>query len=205
MSWKVRHEGSPQWVEAPSLEAVLEGMQDGQWETSDEVMGPGETVWTPIESHPLLADAAAELEPAPPRLHEDEARLDMNAIIDVTLVLLIFFILTATYIAFQTKLDTPNLQAGEVGKEISQADVDTKMIHVKVTLENGKPVTRVGEEVVAPEKLEAKLASLVSQTHRTILLLESERKVPTGAVVAVQDAARGANMERVYRLIQPTK
>jgi biopolymer transport protein ExbD len=205
MSWKVRHQGSPQSVEAPSLAAVVEGLQDGQWDTTDEVMGPGETTWTPIEGHPQLEEIAAEIEPPPPRLHEDEARLDMNAMIDVTLVLLIFFILTASYVALQAKLDTPQLNQGDPGRAVSVKQADETMIKVSVKLENGKPTTRIEDREIDPKNLEAELSKVMRNSRKTIVLLDTDREVPTGAVVAVQDAAAGAGVQKICRLMPPKK
>ena len=53
MTWKIRHEGSPRSVEGLSAAQVVEGLQDGQWETTDEVMGPQDRNWVAIESHPV--------------------------------------------------------------------------------------------------------------------------------------------------------
>src|SRR5438309_2332588 len=47
MSWKVRHQGSPQHAEVASTEEIGQGIQDGAWEPTDEVMGPGEGVAVP--------------------------------------------------------------------------------------------------------------------------------------------------------------
>ena len=55
----------------------------------------------PIEAHPQLAEIAFDLEPPRPMHHPEATSLDMNALIDVCLVLLIFFIMTATYAAVQ--------------------------------------------------------------------------------------------------------
>src|SRR5262249_51851481 len=87
-----------------TLPQILEGLRDGMWEPTDEVMGPGDRAWVPIENHPQLAEVVADLEPSPPPQHEDETHLDMNALIDVCLVLLIFFMLTTSYVAAVQKL-----------------------------------------------------------------------------------------------------
>ena len=52
MSWKIRHEGSPDAVEGLSLAEVVEGLQDGRWEPTDEVMGPEDAEWVPIPEVP---------------------------------------------------------------------------------------------------------------------------------------------------------
>jgi biopolymer transport protein ExbD len=199
MSWKVRHEGSPQAVEGLSAEQVLEGLQDGVWEPTDEVMGPGETEWTALENHPQFAEAAAEIEPPPPRHVEDEAKIDMNPLIDVVLVLLVFFILTTTYAALQARLDTPRLHVGEEVKVVTDKQVEESMILVTIGMEDGKPVTKVQGQTVHPDNLKAELRRYVRQTQHTILMLKTERNVPFGAVAQVQSAAAGAGVTKLLR------
>src|SRR5687768_11186452 len=96
-TWKMRHEGAPQSVEGLTAELIVEGVQEGQWEPTDEVMGPGESDWKSLETHPHFAEAMAAYDPPMSPPLPDETRLDMNPLIDVALVLLIFFILTTTY------------------------------------------------------------------------------------------------------------
>ena len=105
--WKVRHQGSPTALTDMSLPQVAEGLANGRWEPTDEVMGPDDQDWVPIEGHPRLEEIAADLEPPPPRHYDDETRLDMNALIDVCLVLLIFFNLTTSYAVLQKRMEAP--------------------------------------------------------------------------------------------------
>ena len=72
MSWKVRHEGSPRAVEGLTPEQVLEGLRDGHWAPTDEVIGPQDAGWVRLEDHPQFAEAAEELEPEPASAHVDE-------------------------------------------------------------------------------------------------------------------------------------
>jgi biopolymer transport protein ExbD len=202
MTWKIRHEGSPRSIEGLTLAEVLEGLQDGLWEPTDEVQGPDDTDWVAIENHPLLAEAAADLEPPPPRTYDDETRLDMNALIDVCMVLLVFFILTTSYAALQKRLMLPNVTGGEAGiPVVTEKDVADQMIHVTVRMEDGKPVYRVEKNAVSEESLLTALKGFVKKTSRTRLLLEHDADVPHGAVVTVQDAAQGAGMDRVLLLV----
>src|SRR5215470_14887440 len=124
MNWRIRHEGSPRAVEGLTSSEVAQGLMDGQWEPTDEVMGPQEQQWVAIENHPQFADLAMDLEPPPPPHRPDETTLDMNPLIDVCLVLLIFFILTTTYAAVQKILDTPSVQAKDTDKRLRQATPD---------------------------------------------------------------------------------
>jgi len=202
MSWKVRHEGSPSAVEVPSAQQVLEGMNDGLWETTDEVRGPSDTAWTALESHPTFAEAAAEIEPKPPHHYDDETHLDMTALIDVCLVLLIFFILTTSYAALQSRIDSPDIDTDKKGYlVITKEQVANQMIHVTVKMEGDKPVIRIEDKVVEEHRLAAIFSRIVRSTGHTTLLLEAEPKVPHKVTVAIQVAAREANMKNVLRLV----
>ena len=203
--WKVRHEGSPTALGDLTLTQVAQGLADGHWEPTDEVMGPNDTTWVAMESHPQLAEIAADLEPPPPRVYDDETRLDMNALIDVCLVLLIFFILTTSYAVLQKRLEAPGVTANRLGPAvITKEKVSQQMISVTLKMDNGKPVIKVEEQVVEPARLESELRKYVNSTHKTQLLLEHDDDVPQHAVVEVLDAAKGAGMEKVS-LVVPEK
>jgi biopolymer transport protein ExbD len=196
--WKLRHQGSPTAMSDLTLAQVADGLADGRWEPTDEVMGPNDASWVPIESHPQLAEIAAELEPPPPHHYDDETRLDMNALIDVCLVLLIFFILTTSYAVLQKRLEAPGVSAEKVGPPVvSKAKIEQQMVHVIVRMENGKPVFQVEQQVVEPDRLEYELSRFLKATKKTQLLLEAEYDAPQSALVSVLDAAKGAGMEKV--------
>ena len=199
MTWTIRHAGSPRSVEGLTSAQVLEGLQDGLWESTDEIMGEGDTAWAPIEVHPQFEELAAEIEPPAPPRREDETRLDMNSLIDVCLVLLIFFILTTSYATLQKVLDMPNVSQQKI-KGIPQrtkAEVAQFTISVEARQENGKPVIRVEGKVTEPEKLVSALSDFVKSKRVTDVLLEASDDVDWGTVVAVQDAAKGAGVTRV--------
>jgi biopolymer transport protein ExbD len=206
-SWRIRHEGSPRSVDDLSLAQVLEGMQDGLWEATDEVMAPGESTWVAIENHPLLADAAADLEPPQPRTYDDETRLDMNALIDVCLVLLIFFMLITSYSILQKRLEQPQITPDDPSKMkvVRDKDVTEQMLSVKVTMKNDQPEIQLEGKVVSVDQLEDALARAKAGTTKTDLLLESDYEVPHGVIVAIQDAASGARLSRVHQVMPGTK
>ena len=230
MSWKVRHEGSPQSVEVPEPADIVRGLQDGLWEPTDEVMGPENTHWVALENHPAFAEVVLDLEPPPPRLQEDETRLDMNALIDVCLVLLIFFILTTSYAALQKMLDLPSITSNkdQGPPKVTQERVDRTMIKVEVQMENrtengikgSAAVVKVEGQEVAVIKVDAepgKPGPLVSPTSRlalvqalarykkasdkTEILLNYSPSVPNGIVVAIEDAGRQVEIAHVHILV----
>jgi biopolymer transport protein ExbD len=203
--WKLRHEGSPSAVGDLTLAQVAEGLADGRWEPTDEVMGPNDATWVPIENHPQLEEIAADLEPPPPRVYDDETRLDFNALIDVCLVLLIFFILTTSYAVLQKRLEAPGVSADKVGPPVvTKEKITQQMVHVIVRMENGKPVFQVEEQIVDASRLEYELSKYLKATKKTQLLLEVEYDAPQSAMVAALDAAKGAGMEKVS-LVLPEK
>jgi biopolymer transport protein ExbD len=199
MSWKVRHEGSPRTIEGLSLEQVLEGLREGQWEPTDEVMGPGDTTWRALENHPQFAEVAADLEPPPPRTYDDETRLDMNALIDVCLVLLIFFIITTSYAALQMRLEAPGVSKDKIKgiPTLTKKKLDEQAIRVAIKMQGDKPVILVEDEAVEEARLVAKLRSFVGKSGKTIMSLECEDNVPHKTMAAVLSAARGAGVDKV--------
>jgi biopolymer transport protein ExbD len=205
MTWKIRHQGSPRSVAGLSLPEVIEGLQDGVWDPTDEVMGPDDSDWEPIENHPALAEIAADLEPPPAKLHEDETRLDMNPLIDVALVLLIFFILTTSYAALQKVIDMPvNSSKNENAplRVVPKVQVAELMIKVEARMKDGQKVIKVEDEVVDERYLRATLTRFVKATRKTNLLIDA-KGVDLGTVVAIQDAAKGAGFSMVYLLTEP--
>lgn len=62
MPWKLRHEGSPRELGELTLAQIVEGLRDGLWEPTDEVMGPTDSAWQAIENHPALAEVAEDIE-----------------------------------------------------------------------------------------------------------------------------------------------
>ncbi|HKI30546.1 MAG TPA: biopolymer transporter ExbD [Gemmataceae bacterium] len=208
MSWKVRHEGSPRSVEGLSAGQVVRGLLDGHWAPTDEVMGPQDQSWVAIENHPTFAEAAMELEPPEAKTYDDETRLDMNALIDVCLVLLVFFILTTSYAALQRLIEMPGMSTERLrgAPKITKELVDRLMIKVEVRMSRGadgpeKPVIKVEGETVDKDQLRAALTRYVDKTRKTELLIDHQAMVPYGTIIAIQDAAAGAGIKIVHILV----
>ncbi len=197
MSWKVRHEGSPRSVEAVTPEQIAQGLEDGLWEPTDEVLPPGESTWTAIENHPLFSEVVADLDLTPAKKLDEGTHLDMTALIDVCLVLLVFFILTTGYAALQKMLELGRLTVEKDSgvKVVTQEQVQKLMLQVSVRMENGKPVMRLEDEVIKPEELPSRLAEMVRKTRKVNLLVKHDDDVPWGSVVPISDAAKAAGIQ----------
>jgi biopolymer transport protein ExbD len=209
MSWQLRHEGSPSVLKDLSLQQIVDGLRDGQWETTDEVLGPGDNTWRKIDAHPQLADLAEELMAPSPVRHEEPSSIDMNALIDVCLVLLIFYMITTAYAALvqktvpleMTKLDSKGIPVVRID------EAKKKMIFVKAYHENGKPVVLVEKlrlrDVLAADdatidagKLRDALAPYVKTDHKTEVLLEAY-DISWENTIQIQDGARAAGIQRI--------
>ena len=201
MNWRIRHQGSPRSVDGLTLEEVAQGLQDGQWEPDDEVMGPNEREWVAIENHPQLEELAADLEPPLRSPEVDETRLDMNPVIDVALVLLVFFMLTASYAAIQRVLEMPSGARKASGRLVYSPDQVRELL-IKVTArpgENGETVYQVETEPVDEKYLRHAIAKYVKEKGRTELVIDA-KGVEWASVVAIQDAAQGAGVTRALYL-----
>ena len=203
MSWKVRHQGSPQYVEV-TLQQLVHGLQDGQWEGSDEVVGPGEKVWTPIEKHHLLEETFSEIEEIERESHKEpedleEQRIDMNPLIDVCLVLLVFFILATTLRVLEKVLNMPQNKGDALGKirEVNEEQVKEFMIQVHAYREGPRQVVKIGETEVPQDDLERALRRFVRETRKNELVIDA-KDVEWGLIVRIIDAAAGARIQKVH-------
>lgn len=204
--WKVRHQGAPQAIENLSLEQVVEGLQEALWEPSDEVQGPGEATWTAIESHPQLADAAAEIEPPEPAHPRDETHLDMTPLIDVCLVLLVIFILTSIYAISTRRQNMPPVQDNaQIPKAVPREQLKEDNIYVKITTKDGQPVYEIDGVKYDKDKMRAALTSRFDQTKHTNLALEYDDNVTHGAVVQVIDQANQLGLNSIKVVVPEQK
>jgi len=201
MSWQVRHEGSPRTVDDLTPGQIAQGLEDGVWEPTDEVRSPDDANWVPIESHPVFAEVAADVDLTPEKKPDEGTHLDMTALIDVCLVLLVFFILTTGYAALQKMLEMGKLTEDKDHGvlKVSPEQVEKLMLKISVQMEEGEPVIRLEKEKVLPADLPARLANLVRQSHKVHLIARHDDDVPWGTVAVVHDAAKFAGIqEAVY-------
>lgn len=197
-AWLLRLSGDPEPRALDAPEKVLDGLRDGDWEPSDEVRGPGERLWVPIEEHPAFADAVAAMGPRPVE-PADETTLDMNPLIDVALVLLIFFILTATVATLRRTIDVPPPQTDEAGAPVPQSAVEDRVFTVMVTLdEQEKPVVQLEQRVILYDRLVEEFKEVVRVTGRKEMLLKMHNDVTWETEVQIRSAAAAAAVNHIY-------
>jgi biopolymer transport protein ExbD len=206
MIFSIRHEGSPQYVEGVAAAEILEGVKEGLWEPTDEIRGKGDADWTAIEQHPAFAAAMADMEPPPPKHPEDDTRLDFNPLIDVALVLLIFFMLTTTYEELRKEFVPPPGQSTEKqGRVKTEKELKSFTIRVTARQDGDATVFQVEGETIARKDLEAKFKEWIERSGHRKLAMEIDPNVPWSAVVAIQDAAAGAKIDETIRIVRPPR
>jgi biopolymer transport protein ExbD len=193
-AWLVRKEGSPEMLSLPSAAAVVYGLREGNFGPTDEVKGPTDADWLAIEAHPTFAEVAEEV--APPAAEADDTHLDMNPLIDVCLVLLIFFILTITYASLERALEVPGEESSDKGaqKEIPIEQIKDRVFIVTAKMDGDKVVIKMGVvgqlSEVPQERLFAEMGKLINSTGRKEMVLDLD-DVPWGVECAILDAAKG--------------
>ncbi len=196
-AWLVRQEGSPSAVSVSSEGEVLAGLRNGNWLPTDEVKGPADVEWQSIESHPTFAEAAAEIEP-PRSEPKDETHLDMNPLIDVCLVLLIFFILTITYASLERAIDVPPLNPDQKGpSQVEWKDIKDQVFLVSAKMDGDKPVVRVASKEVPLDQIQAEMKRVIDTTGRKEMVLDHDKDVPWGIITAILDAAKGNGVRNI--------
>jgi len=204
--WKVRPAGSMLAGETLTDTEILEAIRDDMWDPADEVRGPGDAGWRSLETHPHFSRAIEELLPPTAIPMEDETRLDMNPLIDVALVLLIFFMLK-TAVDFERKaieLPTANVEK-EGGKSNQprsiQKDEVQQLIRIVARKENGKPVIRIDEEVIKEDEIETKLKLKVERERKKEVFLDTQG-IPWGIEVKILDAIKGAGVTSTFKRVR---
>jgi biopolymer transport protein ExbD len=204
MHWSIRHQGSPAAVEHVSDSQVVNGLRDGDWEATDEIAACGTTDvrrWMPLERHPRFASLVAELdelEHSQPIIDPDEQRIDMNPLIDVCLVLLVFFMLATTMSVMERVHNMPtSTPQGRALPTLTESRAREQMIFVRVSTQAGQVVIEADDERVAMHDLEQTLRRLMRSTQRAEMLIDA-KDVSWGTVVQVIDAATGAQIRKVH-------
>jgi biopolymer transport protein TolR len=121
--------------------------------------------------------------------------INVTPLVDVMLVLVVIFIITAPLLASAIRLDLPSTEAakpGEAPKFVTVALEKTGQAYF-----NDLPVT-------APQLAE-KLAEAAKQNPDTEVQLRADEAVPYGRVVEVMGAAQTAGLNRIGFVAQPRK
>ena len=111
----------------------------------------------------------------------------MTPLIDVMLVLVVIFIITAPLLASSIKLDLPTTEAAKAGDAPQSVTVVVDAV--------GQ--TYLQDRVVALDELVRQLQLLAQANPQTEVLLRADKTVPYGRIVEVMGAAQTAGLSRI--------
>jgi biopolymer transport protein TolR len=130
---------------------------------------------------------------------ELNAEINVTPLVDVMLVLLIIFMITAPMMNTGVDIDLPQVTAKEVkdpeGKLILSIGVDRK-VHISNT------IIPWGQ---LPDKLKALIKNRVDAKQDSELYIEADTKLPYGVVVTAMAIAKNAGVTRVMMLTDPAE
>ena len=116
----------------------------------------------------------------------DEVSLDMTPLIDVVFLLLIFFMLTASFTQAQRlQVELPKAEQGEAIKDPAKNWV------IEIDAEGNYALNG---EALAGDRLTLRLRELLERTDDTVILIRADAKTEHQAVVQALDAARAAGL-----------
>ena len=127
------------------------------------------------------------------RVQKQQVVLDLTPLIDCIFQLLIFFLLTASFIT------TPNLNVELPKASAKAAASESRDLMVVITRE-GK--LQYEKDLVTPDQLMARLKVLYKERPDARILIQADRKAYHGIVVKVMDIAKSIGFKRLGVAIQ---
>jgi biopolymer transport protein TolR len=121
------------------------------------------------------------------------SEINMTPLVDVMLVLVVIFIITAPLMASSIRLDLPRTDAAK------PSDAPK---FVTVVLDKGGQ-TFVDDKPVTPAELAARLAQAARDNPEMEVQLRADQAVPYGRVIEVMGAAQKAGLNRVGFVADP--
>ena len=119
---------------------------------------------------------------------EEQAGISLTSLIDVVFLLLIFFMLTSSFVKFHRKLDLqlPEAEAADL--------VQKERKPIQIEMDRGNRITMDGQEVTLTE-LGGRLKGL--QGKRTSAVVRADRRLDHGKVTAVLGLCRDAGIREI--------
>ena len=122
------------------------------------------------------------------------SEINVTPLVDVMLVLLVIFILTAPLLASSIKLDLPKSAAAQPG-EAPRA--------LTLVVDRAGQIC-LADQPIAPEQLAQALRQTAQAKPDTELRLRADAQVPYGRIVEVMGLAHQAGLNRIGFVTDPT-
>jgi biopolymer transport protein TolR len=119
--------------------------------------------------------------------------INVTPLVDVMLVLVVIFIITAPLLASAIRLDLPKTDAAKA--------IDTPKFVTLVVDKSGQ--TFLNDKALPLDELARQLAQTAGQNPDTEVQLRADEAVPYGKVVAVMGVAQKAGLNRIGFVAEP--
>ncbi|CAH0529108.1 ExbD/TolR family protein [Vibrio hippocampi] len=119
--------------------------------------------------------------------HQQEAQVDLTSMLDIVFIMLIFFIVTSSFVR-ESGVEVNRPQASNV---VSQKEAG---IFVAITAAND---IYIDKRMVDVERVEAILEHLLLDKPHVSLVIQADEHAYNGTVVKVMDAAKSAGVQNI--------
>jgi biopolymer transport protein TolR len=123
------------------------------------------------------------------------SEINVTPLVDVMLVLVVIFIITAPLLASSIRLDLPKAEGTQPG--------DAPRF-LTVVVDKGGQVF-LNDKPVTPDQLASQLAAAAKQNPETEIQLRADQGVAYGKVVEVMGTAHKAGLSRIGFVAEPAK
>lgn len=131
-----------------------------------------------------------------PHPNKKSARFDLTPLIDVVFLLLIFFMLTTTFVNLENRVKV-NLPSGDFAAAESSENIIVTITENNTIYFNGK--------LIDPLKLSESVAAEISEEPERIVVLEADKNVLHGKVIRVMDLLKKGGAEKIAIATQPAE
>lgn len=201
MSWKLRHAGSPQTISNLTPQQIAEGLVEGDYSPGDEVMGPKDNKWIPMEEHPHFEETVQGfLDSQEEEVHDGhDDHIDMNPLIDVCLVLLVIFIMAQSMAFLEKVIEAPKTSSNRRSTVVrTDQPLPDNMIMLNAEVKDGKPSITVDGSDIAVRELPARLKQIkYNNDKKDTLVIKHKGGVTHGTIVYICDAAAQAGIKSI--------
>ncbi|MGF1771932.1 ExbD/TolR family protein [Vibrio maritimus] len=121
------------------------------------------------------------------RKQNDEANIDMTSMLDIVFIMLIFFIVTSSFVR-ESGVDVNRPQASHA---VSQKDAG---IFVAITSSNDVYIDKRRVDV---ERVQATIEKLLLEQPNASMVIQADKHAFNGTVVEVMDSAKGAGVTKI--------
>ncbi|RLA81135.1 MAG: biopolymer transporter ExbD [Deltaproteobacteria bacterium] len=130
------------------------------------------------------------------RSQADEPRIELTPLVDMVFLLLIFFMLSTTFVVSPgIKVDLPKATKEKVFREKRE---------LKVTITKDNKVYLNGRRI-KPKELERAFRERAKKAPQTLVIIRADARALHGKVVEVMDMAKTAGLHRLAIATQPKR